>query len=189
MCGRYYIETDERELQDIVNDVQRKISGAPEQMKLKTNGEVFPSDMVPVQTGDKRYEPMIWGFIGINGKPLINARSETAATKPTFKQSMLERRCLIPASGYYEWRKDGKNKIKYQFYLPGSLMFFAGCFRQEPGSHINRFVILTRQASKNIEWVHDRMPVIIPKSHIQTWLHETPTEIEYALQEFMCKAV
>ena len=110
MCGRYYIEIDERELRQIADEIEKKTKGPPGQMTLKAGGEVFPTDVVPVQTGINQYLPMKWGFVGFDGKPMINARSETALEKPMFRQSMLERRCLIPASGYYEWQKTGKAK-------------------------------------------------------------------------------
>jgi putative SOS response-associated peptidase YedK len=99
MCGRYYIEIDEKELQDIVDAVEKNIKEYPEQTTIKMSGEIFPTDIVPVQTGLNRYAAMKWGFVGFDGKPLINARSETALEKPMFRQAMLERRCLIPASG------------------------------------------------------------------------------------------
>ena len=91
MCGRYYIEIDEREMKDIISQVERDI-------KLKT-GEIFPTDHAPVipPTGVPRV--MRWGFARSDGKgQIINARSETAAEKPVFRTPMQQCRCLIPAS-------------------------------------------------------------------------------------------
>lgn len=186
MCGRYYIEIDEKELQEICEEVQKNQQENARQLIIKFSGEIFPTDMVPVQTGINQYQAMKWGFSGFDGRPVINARSETALEKAMFKKPMLERRCLIPASGYYEWRKCPKTK--YQFYLPGSPIYLAGCYRQEKDNPLGSFVILTRQAASSIEEIHQRMPVIIPREHIGFWL-ESPSAIEYASEEIAYKAV
>jgi len=156
---------------------------ANEQMKFKVSGEIFPTDTVPVQTGIGRYQAMRWGFVGFSGKPVINARSETALEKPMFKAPMLERRCLIPASGYYEWQKNGAKKIKYRFFIPGSPMYFAGCWRAEKDSPLDTFVILTRPAEGGAEAIHDRMPVIIPRSCTDAWMNDSPDAIREAITE------
>lgn len=189
MCGRYYIEIEEKELQHIIAEVNKNMKEYPEQMTIKTSGEIFPTDIVPVQIGIHEYQAMKWGFSNFNGKPLINARSETALEKPTFKQAMLKHRCLIPASGYYEWQKSGENKLKYKFFLPGGPIYFAGCYRREQGSLLDNFVILTRQAAKGIINIHNRMPVIIEKRYCATWLHDDVNVLEYAIQELQYAAV
>ena len=172
MCGRYYIEIDDQELEEIVREAEKKARAYPGQITMKATGEIFPTDIAAVQTGPGQYQPMQWGFTGFGGKPVINARSESAHEKPMFQASMLQRRCLIPASGYYEWQKDagaGK-KTKYAFSVPGSVLYFAGCYRQESGSILPRFVILTRQAAGEASAIHDRMPLILADRHIEDWL-------------------
>jgi putative SOS response-associated peptidase YedK len=171
MCGRYYIEViDDKELQEICDALERKQEENSGQFKIKLSGEVFPADIVPVQTGIGRYQAMKWGFAAYGDKPVINARSETAFIKPMFRDSMSERRCLIPASGYYEWLKEGDRKIKYRFYIPGKSVCFAGCFQQEKDNPVPSFVILTREAAGGAEAIHNRMPLIIPHSGIELWL-------------------
>lgn len=104
---------------------------------------------------------------------MINARSETAAEKPMFRKSLLERRCLIPASGYYEWRRTqsgGKSKEKYALYRTGQPIYMAGLWRMEQGEKLPVFVILTREAGPGIADIHDRMPVILPDEIHQEWL-------------------
>jgi putative SOS response-associated peptidase YedK len=171
-----YIDIDELELQEIVREAEKKARELPGEIKMKTGGEIFPTDTVPVRTGLHQYQPMKWGFTRFDGKPVINARSETALEKPMFRKPMLGQRCLVPASGYYEWQKvEGiSKKIKYLFHIPGAPMYFAGCFRQEKDSPLGRFVILTRQAAGGTESIHDRMPVILPEKHIEAWLNEGP---------------
>ena len=186
MCGRYFIEIDEKELQEIANKIEKDARICPGQLTIKTSGDIFPADIVPVQTGPGRYQAMKWGFTGFDGKPVINARSETAREKPMFKQSMYKRRCLIPASGYYEWQRDGDKKIKYQFFISDSPMYFAGCWRQDNNSPLCTFVILTKAASGGLEAIHTRMPVIIPKDFFEVWLNDSPeimgntvTDVQY----------
>lgn len=91
---------------------------------------------------------MKWGYSGYGNK-VINARSETAFEKPMFRKSMQERRCLLPASGYYEWRRTpsgGKSKQKYALYRAGQpTIFMAGLWREEQGERLPVFVILTKR--------------------------------------------
>ncbi|MCL2057588.1 MAG: SOS response-associated peptidase [Oscillospiraceae bacterium] len=180
MCGRYYIAIEEDELRDIGEEAEKIVRAFSEPIPLKLQGEIFPTNVVPVRTGADRYVPMKWGFTGFDKKAIINARSETALQKPMFKRAMLERRCLVPASGYYEWKRGGEKKIRYQIYKTGEPIYFAGCYRQEKGSPLRTFVILTRAAANGLEEIHDRMPVIIPRSHIMDWLGGDMGAIESA---------
>ena len=173
MCGRYYIDISDAELQEIVRSIEEN-RDSYEQLTFKTGGEIFPTDIVPVQTGVGRYDLMKWGFTGFNGKPVINARSETAFEKPMFRESILERRCLAPASGYYEWKKEGGRKTKYRLFIPHTPMYLAGCWRQERGNGLYTFVILTRPAPECIAIIHDRTPVIIAPDRISVWLNGGP---------------
>ena len=170
MCGRYYIEIDDRELQEICDAIPKTEKERYEQLQIKLSGEVFPTNIVPVQTGEKSYQLMKWGFSGFDKKPVINARSETAFIKPMFRDSMNRRRCLIPATGYYEWLKENNRKTKYRFYIQGKPMYFAGCFHHEQDAPLPSFVILTQAAACGAETVHDRMPLIIPASGAGLWL-------------------
>ncbi|HBE87400.1 MAG TPA: SOS response-associated peptidase, partial [Lachnoclostridium sp.] len=106
MCGRYYIEIDDVELRSIVAEVERKTA-------VKT-GEIFPTNLAPVLSPDGIMKAMRWGFPKYDGKgEIINARSETAAEKNMFRRPMMEGRCLVPASWYFEWERRGKQKVKY----------------------------------------------------------------------------
>ena len=115
MCGRYYIAEDDmtEEMARIIEEINRKKT--PEGMK--TSGEVFPSDIVPVLANSRQQDvqpfAMRWGYSFPGGRPVINARAETAAEKPLFRDGMRQRRCLIPATCYFEWEHRGKEKIKY----------------------------------------------------------------------------
>ncbi|MDR0446309.1 MAG: SOS response-associated peptidase [Oscillospiraceae bacterium] len=176
MCGRFYIEPDSPTLADILTRAQGWRYG---DLPLKTSGDVYPTDIVAAQTGTGEYAPMKWGFTSFGKSIIFNARSETAGNKPMFRDAMRARRCLIPASGYYEWRRDGKQKIKYRFYIPDDIMYLAGCWRRESDADPDappRFVILTRAATPQLAEIHDRMPVIIPREYAEDWLGgESPT--------------
>lgn len=173
MCGRYYIQADEGmgdELRAILAEVERR-QGNSEAHAAMRIGEIFPSNIVPV-IGAEGASLMKWGYSGYKNR-VINARSETAFEKPMFRRSMMERRCLIPASGYFEWRRTpsgGKSKQKYALYRPGRPIYMAGLWRMEQGEALPVFVILTREAGPGIAEIHDRMPVILPEDAREAWI-------------------
>lgn len=169
MCGRYYIDEDDKAVSELI----AKIATGPEgdrllDMKL---GEIYPTNTAPVLcAGGARL--MQWGFSRYDGNgKVINARSETAMEKPMFQGSMRERRCLLPASGYYEWQRIGKEKRKHAIFMPGGgMLYMAGLFRLEKNVPLPAFVILTRDAAPEITKIHDRMPVILPPEAQAQWL-------------------
>jgi putative SOS response-associated peptidase YedK len=102
----------------------------------------------------------------------FNARVETAATKPAFRAAWKERRCLVPAGGYYEWREE--NGIKQPYYIhaaKGPLLMFAGLWEPARGEHPETFSILTRQAEGEVSSLHDRMPLMLEPAFFHDWLH------------------
>ncbi|MFB0919839.1 MAG: SOS response-associated peptidase, partial [Oscillospiraceae bacterium] len=133
-------------------------------------GEVFPTDIAPVITAVSP-QLMQWGFSGFGGKGIIiNARLESADTKPMFKRAFQSQRCLVPAGWYFEWKKDGAKKEKYAIRAKEPI-FMAGLYQTEEGSEIPRFIILTRPAAPELAIIHDRMPVILPQSMQGDWLN------------------
>lgn len=104
-----------------------------------------------------------------DGKQIINARSETAADKPLFRDGMLQRHCLIPATNYFEWEKRGRDRIKYAIRECDSpILYMAGVYRIENGKPV--FSILTREPAENIAFIHNRMPVILHPEAKNDWL-------------------
>lgn len=183
VCGRYYIEIAEEEMRDIIRVVNSNLNKMAAHAQMKT-GEIFPTDIVPIQTQNS-IQLMKWGFAKYDGKgQIINARSETALEKPMFRKGMLEHRCLVPASNYFEWQKAGTKKIKHAFRLPDSpVLYMAGIYRMEKDSPLPTFIILTRDASPAVEPIHDRMPVIIPRPLMQSWLQEDAGAMQQALKD------
>lgn len=172
MCGRYYIEPDDQPsyLNLLLNQIEQRYRGT-EALAAMRLGEIFPSNTVPVIAREGA-QIMKWGYTGYKNR-VINARSETALEKPMFRSAMLSRRCLIPASGYYEWRRTesgAKSKEKFAFYRPDRPLYMAGLWREEKDEALPLFVILTREAGQEIAGIHDRMPVILPETQIVAWL-------------------
>ena len=176
MCGRYYIAEDDLsdELSRMIDELNRKKT--PE--GLKTSGEIFPSDIVPVLANSRKQDvqpfAMRWGYAFPNGRPIINARSETAAQKPMFKDGMRQRRCVIPASHYFEWERRGAARTKYAIRpAHADTLYLAGIYHLEnhDGVIIPAFTILTRDAAPCIAFIHPRMPVLLPADAAPDWLN------------------
>ena len=176
MCGRYFIDADElpEEFGNLIEELNRKNTPG----ELKTAGEIFPADVVPVLANSRRRDvqpfAMRWGYAFPGGRPVINARSETAANKPMFRNGMLQRRCLVPASNYFEWETRGGQKTKYAIRPAGAgMLYMAGVYHLEnhSGVTVPAFAILTRNAAPGIAFIHHRMPVILSQSHAADWLN------------------
>lgn len=115
---------------------------------------------------------------------MINARSETAATKPAFRDALKSRRCLVPADGFYEWQRTGKAKQPFCFEVnEGSLFAFAGLWdrwKDPSGTWIKSCSILTTAPNAVTSAVHDRMPVILDPSNYDLWLDPGMTNLDAA---------
>lgn len=177
MCGRFYIESDDTpdELIELLNRAESFGQRTDSAFRLP-RGEVRPGDCAAVIAMNRALRrsvfPMKWGY-RTEKQLLINARSETTASKPTFRESMRDRRCLIPASSYFEWDHRMKPQQKYRFSTDDAFLYLAGLYRFEPDIPFPVFTILTREAAPDIACFHDRMPVIVPPDLISTWLDRT----------------
>lgn len=176
MCGRFYIDPDDMSDAELIAlfDREKARSEQADGERLLTFGEVQPGQNAAVIAMNRRMRRsafmMKWGY-HLEKKLVFNARSETAATKGMFSQSTVDRRCLIPASAYFEWDHRQKPYTKYRFLMPQQRMIYlAGLYRFEPDMPQPVFTILTRQAAPDIACFHDRMPVIIPPALTDAWL-------------------
>lgn len=168
MCGRFNVDFEaEKELKKILKELNKKYPG----MRPKS-GEVFPTETAAILLQgeeEAQAELSVWGFPQYTGKGvIINARSETALEKPTFRDSILHRRCLIPTTGFYEWDK-AKNKYLFQD-TTSTVLYLAGMYSLYQG--VSRFVILTTAANDSMKMIHHRMPLIIEPENILPWLSE-----------------
>ncbi len=180
MCCRYYVELSP-ELRPIVEEMNRSPLTRKflETTAVLNSGEIRPTNVAPViassRSGERAVFPMRWGFTA-PGKPLlINARTETAAERPTFRDAWKSHRCIVPASWYFEWehrvRNDGKKETgdKYLIQPRGSAtVWMCGLYRIEEG--LPAFVVLTREAAEPIRFIHDRMPLMLPEERIGEWI-------------------
>lgn len=190
MCGRYYIDNEEENLKvrAILAELEKRRLPMHDQVRV---GEIFPSQIVPVILREPAYgvtvRPMKWGFPRTGGGGLvINSRSEKADVTPMFQKAARERRCLVPASHFFEWRRVSGRKTKDKFaFRPDTeepLMYMAGFYGQFlggfAGGGYDGFAILTRQADGQMSPYHDRMPVILTDENLKkAWLDH---EVAYA---------
>ncbi len=178
MCGRY----------TLANPNPRRLRlrfGITEEAEIdeEPRFNIAPTDPVLAvreRADEREIGTLRWGLVPgkwateKKGRPLINARAESIQTQPAFAESFRERRCLIPADGFYEWRKDENGKVPIWLHLPGDELFaFAGIWAsyepkdQEP---IVSCSIVTTQPSDAVKPIHDRMPVILPREAEAAWL-------------------
>jgi putative SOS response-associated peptidase YedK len=172
MCGRFYLFSTGAAIADLFG-LAGPVEAAPRY-------NIAPSQPVAVvRVGDHGREivPLRWGLIPSWAKDAkfapINARSETAADKPTFRHAMRKRRCLIPSDGFYDWMKTGKHKQPFTFRLHGDKTFaFAGLWErwEGPAGPVNTCCILTTNANDLVRPAHDRMPVMLERPNFEQWL-------------------
>lgn len=178
MCGRYTIEEDESvDLRALYEEL--RVTHPYASVK---SGEIFPTDAVPLLCFGGERRPLcpavgVWGFCKESGgsSVVINARAESAAERPMFRECFLRRRCVVPTAGYFEWDRD---KVKHRFSVPDSpVTYLAGLWRPDPAGA--RFVVLTTAANSSVSPVHHRMPVILPSDALADWVRNTDFAAEY----------
>lgn len=182
MCGRFGQKATPAELAAAFEAEWR----CPEPRLPRFN--IAPTQAVPVllQDGGRRVLDMLrWGLIPswardpAIGNKMINARAETVAEKPAFRSALARRRCVVPASGFFEWKKEGKGKVPHWIHrADGGPLALAGLWetwRPEGAEPVHTFTILTTSASGDVAGLHDRMPVILDGDARQDWLSpDTP---------------
>lgn len=181
MCGRFVIKIEDDfyyryEIENV--------------LKIDTNYNVAPYRNIPVVTKNspKQIQYIYWGFLPSWSKELnnkyavINTRTETIKDKPYFKESFEKYRCLIPITGFYEWKKVGDKKYPYYFYDKEkkylSLAGIYSVFIDKKGNKIKTCSIITTKANDIVENIHNRMPVILEKDEEEIWLNNDANEIE-----------
>lgn len=183
MCGRYTLAIPVGELVQLF-DVHRNAVG-----EFPPRYNVAPSQQAPVVVADadgRRHMGLLrWGLIPSwakdpsLGSRLINARGETAATKPSFRDAFRRRRCLVPVDGFYEWRSEGEKAARTPFLIRpvgGGVLALAGVWERwktPEDDPVATFAILTRPATPWMSRIHGRMPVIISPSAWGEWLEPT----------------
>lgn len=178
MCGRYYIDIDNNEMKKILEEAQRNIY---ENYKA---GEIFPANIAPIYIeDDNKMKPALakWGFPKWDGKGLIiNARAESINDKPMFKRLFLSNRCIVPASYYFEWKKEDHKKDKYKIDKAGSNIYMAGLYKivRNKDKQLSLFdesidiyyTIITRTSNDSVSPIHKRMPLVFDLEEMNKWL-------------------
>lgn len=179
MCGRFPLHVSDEELQQAF-----QVSG---DVEVPTRYNIPPGQDVPVvragngNSSDRELASFQWGLVPFwaddpdIGSNLINARAETVQEKPSFRDAYRKRRCIVPASGFYEWKSENGSKQPY-FIKPEnrSLFGFAGLWEhwtdEEEEQEIHSCTILTTSPNRLMKPIHNRMPVILPLSRYDPWL-------------------
>ena len=184
MCGLYSLSKSPRETKawfryEEDEDFPPRAHVAPGQ----------PIGVVRMENGQRHFALVRWGFIPSwvkevkPGKPLINARGETVMEKPSFRNAMRRRRCLVPADGYYEWSGAEGRKVPFFVQQPDKGLFaLAGLWEHwmgADGSELETATLMTIAPNAELATIHDRMPVIIAPEDYEPWL---TGEVEDAAQ-------
>jgi len=192
MCGRYNMITDAHVLIDIF--AINQVLAEPEQLKPRYN--IAPGQEVAIirDTEQGRTLSMArWGLVPHWSREAkvkystINARAETIAEKPAYRDAFKRRRCLVPATGFYEWQQAGGQKVPYHIRLPDSNVFaFAGVWDhwEGDGEGFDSCSIIVTSANRTMRTIHDRMPVILEPSFYNVWLnpaHEHQAQLQALL--------
>ena len=164
MCSRYPFMPEEcPEILKIAEAVER-------QSGIWISGEICPKAQAPVLLSGRqgiRAELQTWGY-SLSKTLVINARAETAGEKNLFRESLASMRCAVPSTGFYEWDAERR---KYRFNLPGEpVLYMAGLYRIEQGRPC--FCILTTAANDSLKAVHDRMPLVLKREAVRSWLEQ-----------------
>lgn len=178
MCGRFMLDIEIKDIISRYNAIKAEVGLHPRQ-------EIFPSEMAPVvikADGQLIIGELKWGFMpSYSNQLLINARAETVDVKNTFKESFIKRRCIIPATGFFEWEKVEDTKVRRSIKVKEEEIFsMAGLydyFFDKEGKRYAAFTILTTDANDSMKHIHHRMPVIIPKEAEDIWLDRRNKDI------------
>lgn len=177
MCGRASLTTPDWET------IRAILDAAPDEEEAaawRPRYNVAPTQSHPIlrlQGSQRRLARATWGLPPVENRPLINARAESLAERPTFRQALAERRCVVPVDGFFEW--DGAQP--YWLHRPdGGLLLLAGLWEEgapdADGLARPRFVVITTAPNRLVAPVHDRMPAILPPGCLADWLTRPAVE-------------
>jgi putative SOS response-associated peptidase YedK len=193
MCGRYTITVSEDEL------IARYAAEEPTNRYHSSRFNVAPTQQVPVilnEEGVLKLDAFKWGLIPFWAKTasigykMINARADTVAEKPSFRNAFKQRRCLIPADGFYEWKVIGKEKQPYRILLKDQLIFsMAGLWEtwtSPEGEEVKSCTIITTEPNELMVDIHNRMPMILSVEDEKKWLdkNQSVEDLKAMLQPF-----
>ena len=188
MCSRYFLDAD--------GNVIAYAFRVPVDVRIRKRFNIAPGQEAPVvragEGGAREVAMLRWGLVPpwakdpSAGSRMINARSETVATKPAFRQAFRSRRCAVPASGFYEWTGDPRRRVPHAITVEGRpLIAFAGLWERwtdAAGAPLETYTILTTAANRFVSAMHDRMPAILAEGDIDAWLGGSPEDAWKAIR-------
>jgi putative SOS response-associated peptidase YedK len=180
MCSRYFLDAD--------GNIIAYTFRVPDNTAIRKRFNIAPTQDAPViradATGRREISMLRWGLVPAWAKELkvgtrmINARAESVDTKPAFRDALKHRRCIVPASGFFEWQGEAGRKQPFAITVTQQPLFaFAGLWerwKRADGDPVETFTIVTTGANESVARIHDRMPVILPMDAIDTWLTGPP---------------
>jgi putative SOS response-associated peptidase YedK len=185
MCARYILTVTPADLTALFALI--------ESVEFEPKAMVFPTDSAPVvlhsKARDGRMSTMMkWGLVPSwakdtrIGTQMINARAETVAEKPSFRSAFTRRRCVVPASGFLEWKTEGKAKIPHVVRpVDGGVLALAGLWetwKSEAGETLRSFTVITRDPTALVGRIHDRMPALLDRELVDAWLNPANDNVE-----------
>lgn len=191
MCGRFFLQRDPAGL-------ARHFRTTNPLPNLRPSWNIAPTQDSAVvrrhpETGARHLDLLRWGLVprwakdASGGARMMNARAESIAEKPAFRDAFRKRRCLVPMDGFYEWRREGARKQPYAVAMAdGSPMAAAGLWegwQQPDGTWLRTFTIITTDANAKLAPVHERMPALLAREAFDAWLD--PASEPEALQALL----
>ena len=190
MCSRYFLDADG-------NVIAYTFAVAVDD-RIRKRFNIAPTQQAPIvraaKSGGRELAMARWGLVPYWAKDLavgtkmINARGEGVEAKPAFRAAIEKRRCIVPATGFFEWKGVARQKQPFAVTLPGRHVFgFAGLWERwkpDAGDAVETFTIVTTDANDAVAQIHDRMPVILPTEAEETWLHGDATEARKLLRPY-----
>jgi putative SOS response-associated peptidase YedK len=182
MCSRYFLDAD--------GNIIAYTFQVPLHERIRKRFNIAPTQEAPVvrvsKDGARELAMLRWGLVPFWAKDLkvatkmINARCEGVEARPAFREAIRQRRCIVPATGFFEWQAGAGRKQPFAITLPGQSLFaFAGLWERWKGAEgepVETFTIVTTEANESVARIHDRMPVILPMDAVDTWLTAPPAE-------------
>lgn len=178
MCGRFSTADSGELLARLF-----LLAGVPPEYSPRYNVAPRQPALVVTQTAGERQAQMLqWGLVPFwagdpsIGSKMINARGETVADRPAFRHAFRQRRCVVPATGFYAWQKQGNRRIPYFFRLRSrSPLAMAGLWEEwaSPDGSLRTFTIITTSPNEIVAPIHNRMPVVLEPRNVDEWLDHT----------------
>jgi putative SOS response-associated peptidase YedK len=179
MCGRFSLTDIDSIFSRFGVIISKDIN-----KKITPHYNIAPTQKIPViyknKNQENKIEFMKWGLVPFWAKDpkigykMINARAETLTQKPSFKHLLKSKRCLVPSSGFYEWKRIDERKVPYYIGIKNSKIFsFAGLYdnwKDSVGNELKTFTIITTNSNNTLKPIHNRMPVILEREFEEDWL-------------------